>query len=97
MKEKFKLQGSSKCRELLKKYPDYRVFWQSGFSFKGAEELEDDKQEKMFYRPNHLAPVITTFEERMQDRYDWAAAIDITVDHDLKELHFNGFSSNDLY
>lgn len=41
--------------------------------------------------------IYVTFEEAMQRKYDWSAAIDIDVDHEKKELHFNGFSENDLY
>ena len=41
--------------------------------------------------------IYVTFEEAMQRKYDWSAAIDIDVDHEKKELHFNGFSENDMY
>lgn len=86
--EKYSLVGSSTCKETLSKYPDYKVFWRSGYAYRGAVEVEDDKS---------IDDYLDSFEERMQRRYNWAAAIDITVDHEKKEIHFNGFSENDLY
>ena len=97
MVEKFELVGSAKCKEVLEANPDYKVFWQAGYGYKGATESEDDKQPKSEYLYWEGRSRETTFEERMQRRYNWAAAIDIKVDHDKKEIHFNGFSANDLY
>ena len=96
-KEHYELVGGKKCEELLKKHPDYRVFWRSGFAFRGAGESEDDKLPKKEYVWQEMRSRELTFEERMQRRYDWSAAIDIDVDHDKKELHMNGFSVNDMY
>lgn len=104
--EKFKLVGGSKCKELIAKYPDYKIFWRSGFAYRGAKESEVVKSE--FPKECPCYPYwdkqgkwhntkFMTFEEYMQKEYDWSAAIDINVDHVKKELHFNGFSENDLY
>lgn len=38
-KEHFKLVGSETCKEVLNKYPNYKVFWRSGFAYRGAEEI----------------------------------------------------------
>ena len=97
MKEEFQLVGANKCEEVLAAYPDYKVFWRTGFAYRGACDGEDDKQPKERYVFQERRKRVITFEERMQRRYDWAAAIDIKVDHDKKEIHFNGFSENDLY
>lgn len=93
--EHYSLSGSKKCKELLKQYPDYKVFWRSGFAYRGASDKELDRNGtfKRFYPHNDTI----TFEELMERNYNWAAAIDIDVLHDSKELHFNGFSANDLY
>lgn len=80
--EKYTLANSHTCKKVLEEYPDYKVFWRSGFAYKGAGEVEEDR-----YSPD--------FESKMQRRYNWAAAIDIKVDNG--EIHFNGFSVNDLY
>lgn len=93
--EKYTLTGSDTCKRILGKHPDYRVFWRSGFAYRGAGESEDDKSIRKDFAPGGMK--MMTFEERMQRRYDWAAAIDIEVNHEKKEIHFNGFSSNDLY
>lgn len=95
--EKYSLVGSSTCEETLSKYPDYKVFWRSGYAYKGAAEVEDDKQPKREYVYQEGRSRETTFEERMLRRYNWSAAINITVDHEKKEIHLNGFSENDLY
>lgn len=95
--EKYSLVSSSTCEEILSKYPDYKVFWRSGYAYRGAIEREilrlplDNCHEKVKELRIHL------FNDSMQKLYDWSAAIDITVDHAKKEIHFNGFSTNDLF
>ena len=95
------MRGAGKCKELLAKYPDYKVFWCSGFQYRGKKEAEmprDKTDYKLHYREGFYAKWRNaTFEEIMQSHYDWAAAIDIDVDHDKRELHFNGFSENDMF
>lgn len=95
--ENYKLVGSKICKEVLAKYPNYKVFWRSGFAYRGAGESEDDKQPKKEYIYQEGRSRETTFEERMQRRYNWSAAIDIKIDHEKEEIHFNGFSENDMY
>ena len=95
--EHYKLVGSKTCKEVLTKYPNYKVFWRSGFAYRGAFESEDNKQSKKEYIWQERQSRILTFKERMQRRYDWSAAIDIDIDHNNQEIHFNGFSRNDMY
>ena len=94
--EKYKLKGSMKCRKVLSENPTYKLFWRSGFAYRGAEEVEI-KREGL--RKTWIGREFreATFEEDMQSRYDWAVAIDITVDHTSKEIHMNGFSENDMW
>lgn len=96
-KEHYELEGSKTCKEVLAKYPNYKVFWRSGFAYRGTSESEDNKQLKKEYIYQEGKSRETTFEERMQRRYNWSAAIDIDIDHEKKEIHFNGFSENDMY
>lgn len=96
-KEHYKLVGSKTCKEVLAKYSNYKIFWRSGFAYRGASESEDNKQLKKEYIYQEGRSRETTFEERMQRRYNWSAAIDIDIDHKKKEIHFNGFSENDMY
>ena len=96
-KEHYKLVGNEICKEILTKYPNYKIFWRSGFAYRGASESEDNKQPKKEYIYQEGRSRKTTFEERMQRRYDWSVAIDIDIDHEKEEIHFNGFSENDMY
>lgn len=96
MKQSFNLVGGDTCKKMLAEYPDYKVFWRAGFGWKGAAEVEDDKQPHEEFVFEERRKRIVSFEGRMQRRFDWAAAIDIEVDHDKKEIHFNGFSCNDM-
>lgn len=95
--ESYELTGEDTCKRVLAENPDYRVFWQSGFGWKGAKEHEDDKLPHKQFVYQEARSRELTFEERMQRRYDWAAAIDVYVNHEVREIHFNGFSCNDLY
>ena len=94
--KKYRLVSSNVCKDLINKHPDFKVFWRSGFAFKGANEVEDDKQPKEQFVYQEGRSRVLTFEERMQRRYNWAAAIDIDFDEDAKEIHINGYSVNDM-
>lgn len=95
--EVYNLTGKETCERVLRENPTYKVFWRSGFEFKGAKKQEDNKQPHRQFVYQEARSRELTFEERMQRRYDWAAAIDVVVKHDKQEIHFNGFSCNDLY
>ena len=94
--KKYRLVSSNVCKDLISKHPDFKIFWRSGFAFKGAKEVEDDKQPKEQFVYQEGRSRVLTFEERMQRRYNWAAAIDIDFDEDAKEIHINGYSVNDM-
>ena len=79
----YTLASSITCNKVLEEHPDYKVFWRSGYAYRGASEVRVDNQ--------------IDFSKKLLNYLDWAAAIDITVDHEKKEIHFNGFSENDLY
>ena len=93
--EHYKLAGSKRCKELLEKHQDYKVFWRSGFSYRGAREVELDRNGE--FQRSYPRREVVTFDKQMEYNLNWAAAVDIDVLHDKKELHFNGFSENDLY
>lgn len=94
--EKFNLVGGNKCKEVLAVNPDYKVFWRSGFAFRGAGEGEVKREgSRKIYRPGGW--YMGTFEDQMKQKYSWSAAIDIEIDHDKKEIHMNGFSENDMW
>lgn len=94
--EKFSLVGGNKCKEVLAAYPTYRVFWRSGFEYRGAGEHEINREgERIIFQPGGLT--MGTFEDEMQRKYNWSAAIDIEINHEKKEIHMNGFSENDMW
>lgn len=94
--ENFKLVGGNKCKEVLAANPDYKVFWRSGFAFRGAGEGEVKREgSRKIYCPGGW--YMGTFEDQMKQKYSWSAAIDIEIDHDKKEIHMNGFSENDMW
>lgn len=81
--EYIKYGDGKKCNELMQKYPDYKVYWRSGWGYRGASELLLDKQ-------------ASNFNEEMKRKYNWTANITINIDHESQELHFNGLSCLDM-
>lgn len=94
--EKCQYAGSKECKKVLADNPTYKLFWQTGFSFRGAREREIKREglRKTWIGREYRE---ATFEEEMQSNYNWAANISITVDHEKGEIHMNGFSENDMY
>lgn len=78
------LQSSTFCKNVLKSYPDYCVFWRSGFEYNSVKERELDRKSD-------------TFDTEIQQCFNLVEATDVKVDEDKKEIHFNGYSCNDLY
>lgn len=94
--EMYRLKGGAECKKVLTENPDYKLFWRSGFTYRGAAKKEIPRigiRKTWIGREYREA----TFEEEMQAKYNWAAAIDIEVDHDNKEIYMNGFSENDMF
>lgn len=94
-----KFVNTKTIKETIDKYPEYKVFWRSGLKYRGAVEKEDDKQPRKDYVNDGFGFKLKmcSFEERMQRRYNWAAAIKMDINHNAKEIHLNGYSENDLY
>lgn len=94
--EKYQYAGSKECKKVLAENPTYKLFWRSGFSFRGAGEGEIKREglRKTWVGREYRE---ATFEEEMQSKYNWAANISIRVDHEKGEIHMNGFSENDMY
>lgn len=96
-KENYALVGKETCERVLNENPDYKVFWRAGYAFRGATESVDNKDPHEQYVWEYNSLMLLTFSDRMELRYKWAAALDIEIDHNKKEIHINGFSENDLY
>lgn len=91
--ENLSLVGRTKIHELLNIYPDYTLYIRKGFVSKGAKEFLEDKQPKSISYREGFRYVIKnqTFEERMQNIYDFFVTYDVDIDHENKELHINAF------
>ena len=65
-------------------HPDYKVFWRSGYAFRGTSKREIDT----------TAP---DFMEKMESNFNWACIVDVDEDDPItKELHLNGLSVSDM-
>lgn len=93
--KRLQLVGSKKVREVLNTYADYTLYIRKGFAFKGAREVLEDKQTKSTHCPGGFKTM--TFDERMNQIYDFYVAFDIDIDNEKKELHINAFSEYDMY
>lgn len=80
---KMGLTRSKNCKKAIATYSNYRVFWRSGFAYRGAGEREIKREGQ--------------FDDELQRCFDWACAQDMVIDHDKKEIHINGYSENDMY
>ena len=71
-------------KEHRKAHPDYKVFWRSGYAFRGTDEREMDT----------TAP---DFIEKIESNFNWACIVDVDKDDPItKELHLNGLSISDM-
>lgn len=94
--EHIKLVDERECIKVIRQYPDYKFFWMMGFEWKGKKEREDDKSTFGYY-VKRVWKENSSFEERMDTRFDGMCVADIDMDHDKKEIHMNGFTCNDMY
>ena len=94
--ERYKYAGAKECKKVLSDNPNYTLFWRSGLGYRGARDVEIKREgmRKAWIGRDYRE---ATFEEDMQSRYNWAANISITIDHERKEIHMNGLSENDMW
>lgn len=90
------LTRSKNCKKAIATYPNYQVFWRSGFAYRGAGEREIKREgQRKILCPGGF--FLGTFDDELQLCFDWACAQSMVIDHDKKEIHINGFSENDMY
>lgn len=94
--EKFNLCGNKVVKDAVKNHPDYKVFWMSGFAWKGACGRREIKREgeRKICCPGGWK--MGSFDDELQHCLNWACAQDMEIDHDKKEIFINGFSEHDM-
>lgn len=93
---KMGLTRSKNCKKAIATYPNYRVFWRSGFAYRGAGEREIKREgQRKILCPGGF--FLGTFDDELQLCFDWACTQSMVIDHDKKEIHINGYSENDMY
>ena len=86
----------------LEAHPDKRLFWQSGFSFRGAREGEisrnpaDYPKRRLGVQGCPPPPVINSWRDELRKKYDWACVVDCKSNSD-DEIHLVGYSVNDMW
>lgn len=71
----------------LEAHPDKRIFWRSGFRWKGARESEIARNQQ---------PGTKDWKEVLKDEYHWACVVECTENTDT-EMHLNGFGECDMF
>lgn len=87
----------------LDAHPDKKIFWRSGFAWKGAGEFEIPRdpekypQKNPFYVfNNRLLPVYNSWKDKLRENFKWACVVNLDKNTD-EEMHLNGLSENDMY
>ncbi len=86
----------------LEAHPDKRLFWQSGFSYRGAREGEISR-DPADYPKRYLGvrgcpppPVINSWRDELKKKYDWACVVEC-VRNDDAGMHLAGYSESDMW
>lgn len=87
----------------LEAHPDKRIFWRSGFAYKGGRVQEISRNPKDYpkyagtwIRGFQEPPLLHSWKDDLKRKYDWACLVEIESESD-KELHLQGLSENDMY
>lgn len=86
----------------LEAHPSKRIFWQSGFLFRGAREGEISR-DPADYPKRYLGvqgcpppPIINSWRDELKKKFDWACVVECQSNSDT-EIHLQGFSTSDMY
>lgn len=87
----------------LDAHPNKKIFWRSGYAFKGAEEFEipRDPEKYPMKNPfyvwnNRLLPVYNSWKDKLREQFKWTCVVNLDKNTD-DEMHLNGLSENDMY
>lgn len=89
--------------EDLEKNPKKRIFWRSGFAWKGAGESEISRDHKDYPKTKSVNVnmriqwrTINSWKDDLKAKFDWACVVEMDSNTD-EEMHLNGLSENDMY
>jgi hypothetical protein len=86
----------------LEAHPEKRLFWRSGWAYRGATEYEVSRDPSKYPQTKMVCidlrmsrRVIASWKDELKAKYEWACLV--TCDrNDEREMHLNGLSCNDL-
>lgn len=86
----------------LEAHPDKRLFWRSGYKFRGAAEREIPRDPKNY--PKHKGvwlkgfpepPILNSWKDALKAEYGWACIVECESNTN-EELHLQGLSVLDM-
>ncbi len=86
----------------LEAHPEKRIFWRSGWAWKGASECEVSRDARD-YPKTHMVCVdnrgsvrtMESWKDELKAKFDWACVVELDR-NDEREMHLNGLSCLDL-
>ncbi len=79
----------------LEVHPAKRIFWRSGWAWKGAGEGEISRDLKDYPRRILCGPIFASWKDDLKHKFDWACVVECDKNTD-EEIHLNGLSVNDM-
>ena len=86
----------------LEAHPAKRIFWRSGWAWKGAGESEISRDPKDYPKTKMVCVdlrmsrrTMASWKDELKAKFDWACVVDLDRNDD-GEMHLNGLSVNDM-
>ena len=86
----------------LEAHPAKRIFWRSGWAWKGAGEGEISRDPKDYPKRRNVCidlrmseRVIASWKDELKAKFDWACVVNCDSNTD-EAIHLNGLSVNDM-
>jgi len=79
----------------LEAHPQKKLFWRSGWAWKGASEYEISRDPKDYPMTELGVGKIASWQDSLKRKYGWACVVECDKNTD-EELHLNGLSELDM-
>ena len=86
----------------LEAHPAKRIFWRSGWAYRGAGESEISRKPGDYPKKRTVCidlrmseRVIASWKDELKAKFDWACVVELDANTDA-EMHLNGLSCNDM-